>query len=69
MNKDWSEKNKTMQELLKKEDTFKDGIKLLLELRAELFAAITEMVQKYPAEKFADQPFVNAQGNHSFTLG
>jgi len=69
MNKDWSEKNKTMQELLKKEDTFKDGIKLLLELRAELFASITDIVQKYPAEMFADQPFVNAKGNHSFTLG
>jgi len=68
MNKTWSEKNKTMQELLKKEDTYKDGIKVLLELRKELFSVITNMVKKYPAPKFAEQPFVNAKGNHSTTL-
>ena len=33
MNKDWSEKNKRMQSLLNKEDTFKDAITGLVELR------------------------------------
>ena len=36
MNKDWSDKNKKMQTLISKEATFDEGIKVLLELRAEL---------------------------------
>ena len=33
MDKDWSDKNKEFQKLITKEATFKDGIKVLLELR------------------------------------
>ena len=43
MDKDWSEKNKKMQELIAKEATFAKGIKLLIELRAELFEQITSI--------------------------
>ena len=44
MNKDWSEKNKRMQSLLNKEDTFKDAITLLVELRSDVFNQITQMM-------------------------
>ena len=37
MNKDWSEKNKQIQMLLGKKTTYKEGIKLLIEFRQELF--------------------------------
>lgn len=36
MNKEWSEKNKRMQQLIKKADTFDQGKDVLFELRNEL---------------------------------
>ena len=36
MDKDWTDKNKEFQKLITKEATFKDGIKVLLELRDSL---------------------------------
>lgn len=40
MNKAWSEENKAMQVLLKKEATFSQGVARLLALRESLFAEI-----------------------------
>lgn len=38
MNKDWSEKNREIQKLLNRKDTYKEGIDKLLEFRQELMA-------------------------------
>jgi hypothetical protein len=68
MSKDWSEKNKQMQLLIGKEDTYKDGIDLLIQLRNEMFEQITQIVNGYPAEAFYQMPFANEKGYHSKTL-
>ena len=68
MNKDWSEKNKTIQKLLGKETTYKAGIKLLIEFRSELFEQITQIVNGFPREAFDQVPFAGANGYHSKTL-
>ncbi len=68
MDKDWSEKNKKMQALIAKDATFDEGIKLLLELRAELFAQITSIVKTFPAEAFYQMPFGTGDGSHHTTL-
>ena len=52
MNKDWSDKNKKMQTLISKEATFAEGIKVLLELRAELFEQITSIVKLFRRKHF-----------------
>jgi hypothetical protein len=68
MNEEWSEKNKRVQTLIGKEATYKDGIKLLIEFRNELFEQITQIVNGYPVEAFYQMPFINAKGYHSKTL-
>lgn len=68
MNKDWSEKNKRMQALISKKDSFNEGINLLLELRAELFERIEEIFTQYKPEDFSKMPYPNAQGYHNKTL-
>ena len=68
MNKDWSEKNKKMQALISKEATFAEGIKLLLELRAELFEQISFIVKTFPSVAFYQLPFGDGEGNHCTTL-
>ena len=68
MDKDWSEKNKKMQAFIAKDATFDEGIKLLLELRAELFAQITSIVKTFPAEAFYQMPFGTGDGSHHTTL-
>lgn len=68
MDKDWSEKNKRMQILLDKEETFSEAIRLLLELRAEVFEQITQILNGYPEEAFYQMPFAGAKGYHSKTL-
>ena len=68
MNKDWSEKNKKMQNLLGKEATFREGIDVLIELRDDLFGQITSIVNTYPQEAFYQMPFPKAEGYHSKTL-
>lgn len=40
MNKEWSEKHQRIRTLLGKEITYKEGIKLLIEFRKELFEQI-----------------------------
>lgn len=68
MDKEWSEKNKEFQKLISKEATFKDGIKMLLELRASVFEQITQIVNGYPEKAFYEMPFAGADGYHSKTL-
>ncbi|MDO4507172.1 MAG: DUF3795 domain-containing protein [Spirochaetales bacterium] len=68
MDKEWSEKNKVFQKLISKEATFKDGIKMLLELRASVFEQITQIVNGYPEKAFYEMPFTGAGGYHSKTL-
>ena len=68
MNKDWSEKNKTIQQMIGKETTYKAGIKLLIEFRSELFEQITQIVNGFPREAFTQMPFAGANGYHSKTL-
>lgn len=68
MDKDWSDKNKEFQKLISKEATFKDGIKVLLELRDSLFEQITQIVNGYLKDAFWKMPFANAEGYHSKTL-
>ena len=68
MDKEWSEKNKKMQMLLSKEASFDDGIKLLLELRNDLFEQITYIVKTFPAVAFYQLPFGEGDGNHQATL-
>ena len=68
MDKDWSDKNKEFQKLITKKATFKDGIKVLLELRDSLFEQITQIVNSYPKDAFWKMPFAGAEGYHSKTL-
>ena len=68
MNKEWSEKNKRMQSLIGKETGFREGIQVLTELRNDLFALITSIVNNYPPEAFYQVPFAGAEGYHSKTL-
>ena len=68
MDKDWSEKNKKMQTLISKEVTFADGIKVLFELRAELFEQITSIVKTFPPGAFYQMPFGVGKGAHHTTL-
>ena len=68
MNKDWSEKNKKMQTLISKEATFDEGIKLLIELRVELFEQISSIVKTFPPVAFYQLPFGDGEGNHCTTL-
>ena len=67
MNKDWSEKNREIQKLLNRKDTYKEGIDQLLEFRQELFEQITQIVNTYPADAFYAMPFPKAKGYHSKT--
>ena len=68
MDKDWSDKNKEFQKLISKEATFKEGIKMLLDLRDSLFEQITQIVNSYPKDAFWKMPFAGAEGYHSKTL-
>ena len=68
MDKDWSEKNKKMQTLISKEVTFTDGIKVLLDLRTELFEQITSIVKTFPQEAFYQMPFGVGKGTQHTTL-
>lgn len=68
MNKDWSEKNKQMQALIRKEISFREGIGVLLDLRNDLWEEISSIVQTCPLEAFFQMPFAGAEGYHSKTL-
>ena len=68
MDKEWSEKNKKMQTLIAKETTFAESIKLLLELRAQIFEQITAIANTFPPVAFYQLPFGAGEGNHCTTL-
>ncbi len=68
MNKEWSERNKTMQTQIKKRDTFELGIRSLTELRAELWDTVLSLKEELSREDFNAIPFVNAEGYHSKTI-
>lgn len=68
MDKEWSEKNKKIQTLLAKNETFAEGIKVLLELRSSLFEQITSFVKTFPPVAFYQLPFGQGDGNHNATL-
>ncbi|MDE6594083.1 MAG: phage head-tail adapter protein [Oscillospiraceae bacterium] len=68
MNKEWSEINKNMQGLIKKEDTFYEGIKTLLGLREMLAAELQSFKAELTREQFNAIPFINAKGFHSKTI-
>ena len=68
MDKEWSEKNKKMQILIAKEATFDEGIKILLELRNDLFEQITSIVITFPPAAFYQMPFGDGEANHNATL-
>ena len=65
MNKEWSEQNKKMQLLIKKTDTFDQGIDVLFELRKELMDSLLSFKEELKREDFDAMPFMNADGYHS----
>lgn len=68
MNKEWSELNKCMQEQLRKEPTFSDGIEKMLVLRKKMMDEILRMKRELSAEDFSSMPFPKANGYHSKTI-
>ncbi len=68
MNKEWSELNKVMQVQLKKEETFKEGIKTLFELRQQLFHEVERFKAELSREEWNAIPFINEDGYHSKTI-
>ena len=65
MNKEWSELNKTVQQQIRKADTFDAGICTLIELRKQLLEQISELPNGLSAEDFSAMPFMNAEGYHN----
>ncbi len=68
MNKEWSEQNKKMQSLIRKKESFEEGITALLTLREELFGQTKSIADSLPEEAFCRLPFAGAKGYHSKTL-
>lgn len=68
MNKEWSEQNKAVQVEIKREVTFDDGIKRLLDLRQVLFDELYHLKSELNREEFNAIPFMNANGYHNKTI-
>ncbi len=68
MNKEWSELNKQMQVLLRKKDTFTDGINVCLTLRNILSDAVEKLCNKLSDEQYSLMPYPNANGYHCKTI-
>ncbi len=68
MDKEWSEKNKEIQKLLSKKQTFKDAVEKLIAFREEMFGQITYIVNDFPGDAFYQMPFAGAEGLHNSTL-
>ncbi len=68
MNKDWSEKNKTLQTELRKRDTFDQGISTLIDLRSGLMDTIDSWKGHLTADDYCAIPYINAKGYHSKTI-
>ena len=52
MNKKWAELNKTLQDQLKKEETFTDGVQTVFRLRQELFDVLCQLKSELTREEF-----------------
>ena len=68
MNKEWSELNKQMQVLLRKKDTFTDGINVCLTLRNTLSGSVEKLCGKLSDEQYSLMPYPNANGYHCKTI-
>ena len=68
MNKEWSELNKQMQLLLRKKDTFADGIDVCLALRNTLSDAVEKLCDKLSDEQYSLMPYPDANGYHCKTI-
>lgn len=68
MNREWSELNKTMQQQIKKQETFDEGIDTLLLLRKKMMEQILEFRDILAPEDFHAIPFINADGYHNKTI-
>ena len=68
MTKSFSDLNKTMQENLKKEATFENGIKNLLELRNDLMAVFESFFCDLSSQDFYAFPFPKSKGNDCTTI-
>ena len=68
MNKEWSELNKTMQQRIKKKDTFPQGIDTLLLLRKSLMQQMLSFRDVLPKDAFSAMPYMNANGYHNKTV-
>ena len=68
MNREWSELNKTMQNQIKKKDTFQAGIETLFGLRNRLMNTIVSFNDELSREDFNAIPFINAHGYHCKTI-
>ena len=68
MNREWSELNKSVQTLLKKRDTYEEGLKRLFELRGKLWDVICSFRSELSREDFCAIPFIGADGYHSKTI-
>lgn len=68
MNREWSELNKTMQNQIKKKDTFQTGIETLFGLRNQLMNTIISFNDELSREDFNAIPFINADGYHCKTI-
>ena len=65
MNKEWSELNKTMQNQLKKSETYCNGIETLFELRKQLMQTLDLFRCELSRDDFNAIPFINIDGYHS----
>ena len=68
MNKEWSEKNKTVQSLIKKRESFSSGMDALIDLRSCLMETVDSWKDDLNKEDFSAIPFINADGYHSKTI-
>ena len=68
MNKEWSELCKNVQNQIKREETFQEGIATLLKLRQILRDEVYRFKAELDREEFNAMPFLNADGYHSKTI-
>lgn len=68
MNREWSELNKSVQILLKKRDTYEEGLEKLFELRGKLWDVVCSFRSELSREELCAIPFIGADGYHSKTI-
>lgn len=68
MNAEWSEMNKTMQQQIRKRDSFPDGLETLFRLRGALMEQILQFREELSPVDFSAMPFMNGKGYHNKTI-